>query len=215
MQKPLEIIVHEGWSAAARLGTLGLDLDTVLEVVRIGERVRAEATDNDPLTAASVDAYRYRVRALRDSYPQWTVDRPQNVELTVSPDGTRSILTRAGDAGVGIRDADPQPKKELGRGTSALVGSELLLFGPEWLQAQHVTRPEHETWMLLVYASPTVIRAELSLGIETDDAGRVSRWFERIILPELDPNDLSPRPSRMEETDAFAPDVPVTRKRSA
>lgn len=215
--EPPQIIVHEGWSAAARLGTLGLDLDGMVEIVRIGERARAEATANDPLTAGGFDAYRYRVRGLRDRYGAtgWTVARPNGVELAVSPNGTWSILTRAGDAGVGIRGGDPQPKGEIGGGTAALVdGGSPLLFAPEWLQAQHIARPEHETWMFLVYSSAFVVRAELSLGTETD-TGRVSRWFERIILPDLDPNDLTTRRVEFKDSDELAPDVPVIRKRSA
>lgn len=215
MNEPPDI--HEGFAARARLGVLGLDLEAMVEVVRRGELARAEATGYDPITAAGTDAYRFRVRALREAYcpKDWRVARPTGLELLVSPDGNLSILTRAGDAGVGLRDADPQPKSDIGGGTCSVLDGNLPLFEPQWLQAQGKRRPERETWMLLVFASPSVVRAELSLGSEAE-GGRIARWFERIIFPELDPNDL--RPGRTDHSDdseqsGVPIDVPIIRKK--
>lgn len=214
MTEPLQTIIHEGWSADARLGTMGLAVAEIVEVVRQGELARAEATAYDPITAAGTDAYRFRVRGLRETYcPMgWKVARPIGLELLVSSNGNVSILTRAGDAGVGLKDADPQPKSDIGGGTCGMLDGKLALFEPKWLQAQGHLRPERETWMLLVLASPTVVRAELSLGSETD-GGRVARWFERIILPELDPNDLRPKSYEHADNGGVAIDVPVIRKK--
>jgi hypothetical protein len=66
--------------------------------------------------------------------------------------------------------------------------------------------------MLLVYDSPGIIRAELSLGSE-NDRDEVSHWFERIILPVLDPNDLRPKRYQDDAPEADAIDVPVLRKK--
>ena len=216
MAEPAEMLIHEGFAAAARLGTLGLDLELIMDVIRRGEVARAEATDYDPVTAGGTDAYRYRVRGLREAYcPKgWEVARPFGLELIVAPDGARSILTRGGDHNVGLAKANPQPKGEIGTGTSAALEGTPLLFDPRWVQVQGATRPEHETWMLLVYASATSIRSELSLGTEIED-GRVARWFERIILPELDPNDLTPKRYDAPDAGEDAFDISVTRKKPA
>jgi hypothetical protein len=124
-----------------------------------------------------------------------------------------SILTRAGTADVGnpSKWADPQPAGEIGGGTRAALG-QTSLFDSEWLAPQAMARPERETWMLLVYEAPTVVRSELSWGAEAVD-GRIPHWFERIILPDLDPNDLTPKRYLLEDPDAEdAFDVPVIRK---
>lgn len=217
MAEPEEVIVHEGWAANARLGILGLDLERIVEVVRIGELARAQSTAFDPLTAGGYDAFRYRVRAIREAYCPlgWQVARPFGLELLTSADGSRSLLTRAGTAGVGIRDADPQPKGEIGDGTAAAVeNAGPLLFNQKWFQVQGLGKPDRETWMLLVYASRKVVRSELSFGAELA-SGRVGRWFERIILPELDPNDLTPKRYDLQDSDEIAIDVPVIRKKRA
>lgn len=227
MAEPAEVIIREGFETKARLGTFGLDLEVIMDVIRQGEIARAQFTDYDPLTAGGYDAYRYRVRALREAYcPKgWLLARPCGVELIVSPDKERSIMTKGGNHGVGIRTANPQPN-EIGAGTTAACEGTLLLFDPRWVQVQGRERPTHETWMLLVYsrpapgpdappgAPPGVIRAELSFGTEIEN-NRVARWFERLILPELDPNDLAPKRYDNLEPDESAFDVPVLRKKRA
>lgn len=211
-------IVHEGLSARYRLDSMGLDPDILLEVVRRGELARADATANDPITAPGSDAYRYRVRALRDLYGpvDWKRLWINGLELLAKADGRVAIMTKGGDVGVGIRSAFPQPKSEVGEGAAATLSATLPLFDPEWFQAQNVRRPESEIWMLLVCGSAVVVRSELSLGSEIDERGRVARWFERIILPELDPNNLGPMRHRWsDEPDEGALDVPVIRKKPA
>lgn len=212
-------IVHEGLSAKYRLESMGLDLDKMLEVVRRGESARADATLNDPDNAAMIDAYRYRVRALRDLFgpEHWRRFKENGLELLVKADGQTAVMTKGGDEAVGLASGHPQPKSEIGDGAAATITGTLPLFGVEWLQAQDQVRPEaREIWMLLVHATPATVRAELSLGSELSERGRVARWFERIILPELDPNDLGPKGARVfDEPEEGALDVPVIRKKPA
>jgi hypothetical protein len=61
-----------------------------------------------------------------------------------------------------------------------------------------------------------VIRSELSLGTEITKGGRI-HWFQRIMLPELDPNDLAPKRVPADDADEGAAEFPinVTRKKSA
>ncbi|MFZ5862311.1 MAG: hypothetical protein ACOYXR_05675 [Nitrospirota bacterium] len=212
-----ETVIHEGFAAEARLGTLGLELEQLLRVVTAGEFARADATFYDPITAAGTNAYQARVRTLREVFcPHgWELARRNGLELIVAASGSHSIITRGGDAAVGLKDAIPQPKGEIGDGAAALLNGTLPLFETKWLQSQGATRPQHEIWMLLVHASPTTVRSELSLGSEISDKS-VSFWFERIILPELDPNNLTGRRrDQSDETRSDALDVPVIRKKQA
>jgi hypothetical protein len=215
MAEPAETMVYEGFSARARLGIMGISLDDMIEVVRRGEVARAQFTAFDPLNAGGIDAYRFRVRGLREIHHPlgWKVSRLNGLELLESPDGQISILTRAGTSDVGnpSKWADPQPAGEIGGGTRAVL-EQTSLFDLEWLLPRGVKPPGRQTWMLLVFESPTVIRSELSWGAEAVD-GRIPFWFERVILPDLDPNDLTPKQYPTEEPDAGAIDVPVVRKK--
>jgi len=211
--------LSEGPDAESRLRELDLDLEGLVSVVRQGEYARMEATDNDPQNAAGTDAYRYRVRGLRDVYRptgKWDKGVDSGLELLVSVDGKRRVVTRGGDAGVGRRDAVPQPKQQVGESTvrAAHVNSQLSLFELFGVTDAGVDAPEIETWMLLVYRTGDTVRAELSLpsGIDKDD--RALGWIERIILPDLDLSD-SPAKSEGESGDGEPEPihVPVTRKR--
>lgn len=207
-------IVHETYKAEQRLAELALSVEGLSGAVLQGEYARAEATDHDPITAEGYDAYRYRVRALRDIFCPlgWAVARDQNLETIRSPSGRCSVLTRGGDEGVGVRDAYPQPKRTIGEATAKAVrANTTLLMDPNWLNAAPLDRPAFESWMLLVHRSGDNVRAELSLPSKTtDDGATVLGWVERILLPEID---LSEPPGKKSDLPVEPIDVPVTRRR--
>jgi hypothetical protein len=194
-----ETIVRVGTETENRLPDLDLTVDLLLDVVRQGEYARAEATANDPLPAGGMDAYRYRVRGFRDRKGPdgWTIRRERGLEITVSPTGSHALITRAGDAGVGLLDGYPQPKGKIGDTTcDAVDANASLLLNPNWMNATRQpanddgsAADECQTWMLLVYREGDVVRSELSLpsGVEETATGtRVLGWVERLILPALD-----------------------------
>ena len=125
--EPFRTIVHEHGAARRRLRELGLDYDPLLEVVKEGERNRVQATAHDPTPAGSWDAYRYRVRGLRDLFVPspygWAPDCIQGLELLRSPDGARVIMTRTGDAAVGHSNGFPQPVRSFGEVTARAVSA--------------------------------------------------------------------------------------------
>lgn len=216
--EPVKTILHIGPSAAQKLLDLGLDLNGLMEVIERGERARAEWVNFDPINAGGWDAYRYRVRAVREIYcPRgWKVFRMGGLEMTASADDKVRLITRSGDAGVGIADATPQPEGEIGDSTRTVSIGQSMLFGVEWLGTEkaHLKRPEHETWMLLVHASDTVVRAELSLPSFVDEDAHVSDWLERILLPDFDPNDPNGwREPKDDDEVVETIDVPVIRKK--
>lgn len=194
-----ETVIYEGHEAENRLADLGLSVPLLLDVVRQGEYARAEATEHDPLNAAGTDAYRYRVRALRDGLcpDGWTKEHVCGLELTKSPCGRHAVITRGGDLGVGLRDAYPQPAGRIGEMTvGAVEDNSSLLLDANWMNATPKNDgasddEASQTWMLLVYRSPggDIVRAELSLPSaveETLTGTRVLGWTERVLLPELD-----------------------------
>jgi hypothetical protein len=211
MLAPLETLIFEGIAAEQRLRELGLSSEGLLEVIGRGEQARAEATANDPVNAAGWDAYRYRVRALRDIYGHqgWEPETREGLELLGRDDGKVAVVTRSGDEGVGIRGAVPQPSRSVGDSTRSATSAQLAL-DPNWLNTPLPATRGTRLYMLLVYATPGLVRAELSLPTSWDDDGMVTGWIERILLPDLDLTD----PGVTRTVPAPEPiDVPVARKR--
>jgi hypothetical protein len=198
---------YAGDDAEAQLRRLNLDREGLLWAVRQGEEARMQATAFDPLIAAGLDAYRYRVRALRERFcipGGWTVLRNDGLELMLSPSGKSAIMTRAGDSGVGLWDAHPQPLNEVGGSTrAALARNQNLYLDPSWMNVE-TDEPQlskYELWMLLVHRSQDLVRAELSLstGLNRD----APSWRTRILLPEID---YTPKPTGRSLTDATSKD---------
>ena len=193
--------LFQGIDLHPRLQELGLDLPTLAGIVRRGEQARAQATDHDPINAAAWDAYRYRVRAIRDLLrPRgWTKDHDGGLEKTWSPDGRVVLITRSGDAGVGLAAAFPQPRRKTGSEIRDIVEEASLTLEPSWLNAKPTGAPPsaYAIYMLLVYRTGGLVRAELSQPTGFTDEETVMGWHERIILPEVD---FSP---------AAEPDLPV------
>lgn len=209
--------VFEGATATARLRELGLDVQSLLEVVFQGEQARAEATAHDPINAAALDAYRYRVRGIRDRLvPRgWVLDRDGGVEKTWSPDRKHVIITRAGDSGVGVRGAFPQPKQKPGNEVRTIVEDACLLLDPNWMNVVPKKRKKDDfaTWMLLVYQQGDEVRSELSSPTSLNDDDVVLGWHERILLPTIDLGDPGSDLSRESAETPDEIDVPVIRKK--
>jgi hypothetical protein len=212
----VETIIHEGANAELRLAELRLSEAGLVEVVKQGEYARNESTNHDPVTAGGFDAYRYRIRGLRDTFCRqpygWTPGREQNLELLCSPCGRRAIITKPGDEGVGDPTAHPQPKRELGDvSAEAVAANTSLWLDPNWANVGTTTAPQRrETWILLVRRSGDIVRAELSLA-SGEQNGRVLAWLERILLSETD---LSSPGNVLVSVDAPEEiDVPVARRR--
>ena len=209
----IKTLVFEGLESSRRLGELGITADDLREVVLRGEQAAQEATAHDPVTAAGTDAYRYRVRTFRDLHTPkgWRVDRRLGVELTVSSDGRMAVITRAGDEGVGIMDAFPQPKRAVGKGTQDAIDSGSLFLDVNWMNVVASPNDETDVWMLLVFRSGDLVRYELSLPSGVDEDGGIMGWKERIVGSSLDLRDPT-LPRRQEPEEPAVVDVPVTKK---
>jgi hypothetical protein len=208
-----DTLEYEEYEAEQRLMRLGLTMRGLVDVVLRGEFARAQATAHDPVTADGFDAYRHRVRALRDIYcpAGWLVGRDCGLELLVSPDGSRAVLTRAGADGVGVRGTWPQPKRAVGDATARAVENGMI-FDDRWFNepGPAAVPQRYEVWMLLVDRDGDIVFAELSKPAGTRDDGTVSGWIERILVPRTDMSGLT-QDGGGEEDGSI--DVPVTRKR--
>lgn len=190
---------------AADLAELGLKLQDLVDAINAGELARRGCTANDPPTAPGYSAWSRIVRTLRDINlaKEWTKN-DAGLSTVINPDGTLAIAVAAGDAFTGT-DKNPSTKYPKGRAThDAVEANQLELFatGPK----KRAKGPL--TWILLVHATTTEVRAELSLPESIDDAGYVRTWTRRIPLPPQ-PVELPPEFTTDTANDASGEDVVV------
>ena len=191
--------IFDGAAAEARLIELGLHAPTLLRVITFGEYARAESTENDPMGFDGLDAWRWRVRGLRDEYCPlgWTKPRHRGLELLLSPCGRHAVITKSGTASVGLKDGYPQlvgPVRETMQDAISMnegLLDEGLLFEPSWMNS--TSAPEEggpfDTRILMVHRCGGIVRSELSLASRIEENPRgllVLGWIERILLPAID-----------------------------
>ena len=185
-EHPDRPIIHESAAAVAtRLHALGLDSETLLEVVRYAYGYAAECTTHDPPSAGGFLLWEKGIRRLRDLLrPRgWCPITEQNYPTTVHPDGTLAISVAGGDSWTGVNGRiQPSTRNQKGTVTQAVIRRNQLSFWDAH-RAQEPTRKR--TWLLLISVDDhaEAVRCELSLpwGLGPDE--RVSTWIERIILP--------------------------------
>lgn len=218
-----QTVIYKGEDAVRRLSEMGLTPDILERVVRAGEAARENATDNDPVTAAGSDAYRYRVRTLRDILCPapygWAKQTIDGLEFTVSPQGI-GIVTRAGDAALCLEAGFPRFARAAGDAARFVVDSKALLqqyIDPSWWNkprsttAAEAPKVKLVMWYLLVHRSGDEVTYELSRPTAIDDNGQAEGWLERIFLPTLHLG-TTPEQTGSDSTPATA-DVVVERKR--
>jgi len=167
---------------AEDLAKLGLNLQDLVDAVNAGELARRGCTANDPPTAPGYSAWSRIVRSLREiNLPKGWTKSDSGLSTVINPEGDVAIAVAAGDAFTGT-DKTPSTKYPKGRAThEAVEANQLELFSTG--TKKRAKGPL--TWILLVHATTTEVRSELSLPESIDDAGYVRTWRLRIPLPTL------------------------------
>lgn len=181
--------VPSGDDRDAQLAELGLTVELLTEARGRAQHDVDECTSLDPPGSRGHVRYMRTVRYLREVLiPHgWTPDDTGNVGAIVSPDGAVAIVVTSGDAGTGLLAHTPKTKYPKGEVTQRRVRQnvQLDLFEDLSEDAPDADEPTRRTYVLLQHPAGDVVRAELSRPMGVDDAGRISEWSERVILPEL------------------------------
>lgn len=195
-------IVDNPYEVAARLWTIGgLTITMLHEVVEEGEVARGQATSNDAASAPGMYAYYGRVRALRDRVlPAWSKKCEHGSELAITPDKKHAVLFASGDENTGDKNEKPKTKCPKGIQMVAIAQAnrdQLSLFAEdgtgtgEQEETSSVSEPKtRTTWVCLVARFEDRVTVELSTPVLLDDEGYVEEWGERLILPDINLNDL-------------------------
>jgi hypothetical protein len=201
----------------SRLADLELTEELLIEALRGGQAARDTCTKNDPPSLPGILAWGRTLRALGERLvpKSWVRTDSDNFSCVLSPTGEYALTVSTGNEGTGDPDANVVTTKyPKGPATQKAVErnrAQLELFPRMMPQRQPVTPDGVRvlTWLLLIRRVGSEVRAELSLPLTVDDAGYVSDWVERIMLPAFT---LDTEPTRAPEDLTEQIDVAVVRR---
>jgi hypothetical protein len=179
-------IYAEDWEVDTRLASFGVTRDELIRVVKGVVAARADAVDDDPLSAAGQFAYIYGTRYLRSLFrpKKWTTIRDQNVEAVQHPKLQLKIVYQSVDIAGSLLHS-PRAISGKGSGADRIIDSaQGTLFTKEQLQgANAVTLAPSNSgvWFFCVSVDGDDVRAELSLP-SSIDAGNFGGFLERIFI---------------------------------
>lgn len=179
-------IYSEDWEVASRLKPFGVTRDDLMKIVQSVVAARADAVDDDPLTASGQFAYIYGTRALRAVFRQkkYTVARDQNVEAVRHPSLSLKIVYQSVDVAASEFHS-PRAISGKGSGADRMIDSaQGSLFSRAALEAANVVNVKEVhsgVWFFCVSVDGDDVRAELSLPVSIK-GGNFGGFIERIFI---------------------------------
>ncbi len=221
---PTCTLIADPWGVEQRLAELDLKSDNLREAVRAGLLERLACTDYDPVSARGYELWRMTSRRLREVQdfgpdPSWRALDERNQPLVVNPILGIAVTVSSGNDLTGNGDVNrpPSTRNPKGQVTADLVeaNEQLLLFPGKSPFIRSPMPEERRTWILLVWASGSEARCELSLPKAISN-GYIVKWHERLMLEPVVLNE-SPMEASFDYSSGGddSIDVPVSRKRGA
>lgn len=181
-------IYNEEWTVDARLSeTFGVTRDQLIQIVKEVVGARADAVDNDPISAAGQFAYIHGTRNVRALFRTrgWNLCRKDNIELVRHPERDLTITYQSVD----LAASDQSPMAISGKGAGAeraIDEAQLSLFKPEEIEPatprSAATGPINTgMWFFCVSVVGDDVRAELSLPSGVS-GGNFKDFIERIFI---------------------------------
>lgn len=174
----------EDWSVEAKLKrTFGITRNDLIKAVREVVGARADAVEDDPLSAAGLLAYIYGTRAIRAVLRRagWIRHRQDNMELAKDPD--RDIMVAYQSVDLACSEFhDPQAVSGKGAGAERVIDDMASLFSPEEMAGRTAaTDISTGMWFFCVSVDGDDVRAELSLSAGLE-GGNFKPFVERIFI---------------------------------
>jgi hypothetical protein len=180
-------IYNEEWTVDARLAeTFGVTRKQLTEVIKEVVGARADAVENDPITAAGQFAYIHGTRNVRALFRTrgWNLFRKDNIELVRHPERDLTISYQSVDLAASETHS---PLAISGKGAGAeraIDEAQLSLFVPAELERPVPRVPttiNTGMWFFCVSVVGDDVRAELSLASGVS-GGNFSGFIERIFI---------------------------------
>jgi hypothetical protein len=203
-----------GVEAHSRLAALGIAESVLREAMKFGYERGDDCVSTHALSYRGNTIWSEAISQLRLTQARegWTVFRPKNLELVLSPSGLVAIGISPATSQTGAsKGQPPRTRRRKGSATEDFIKSNQMSFGAldQDFAAAVGEHPSRATWLLLHYHDEAhkEIRMELALPSEFY-AGAIVAWEERLILESL-PWDGSPVEYEDEDEQV---DVPVQRR---
>ncbi|MDD2864064.1 MAG: hypothetical protein PHC99_04995 [Methylococcales bacterium] len=221
MPQPQVITDHQ--DLKNELSLYNIPEESLMEIGWRGYAARSNATQNDPPSAAGNYAYFATVRAKRELLcPEgWEQLNKHNLCFTINPETKIAIVASSGNQDVGIAEGHPRTRNSKGERTKDYIFDNYDIFGfeDEYQKKEKPQKdifPKFETFVFLYFYDfdKGEIRSELSLPIEMDIKGQVSKWHKRIILNPIsfDTEPTCSRQSNVSFSDSQDIDIPIKRR---
>lgn len=213
-----DVLEPDGNAVVRRLAELGIPGDVLTESVRIGHNQGDFVTAAHPRTYQGVVVWGEVTASLRHRLSElgWTLDDEENIARVISPDGSVTVVAVSGNERTGLRNNHEKLNTRRPRGPAGVRIIKTNMQYELALDEEGVTRARNDlvdnlggTWFLLYFREGDVVRSELSYAMAVAESGRLLRWKERLILPDIDL--LGPEPEAVDDTPPDV-DVPVSRR---
>lgn len=179
-------IYEEEWSVDARLREVfDVKRSDFFPIIREVVGARADAVENDPISAAGQFAYIHGTRNTRALFrpKSWLIERRDNIELVRHPD--RPLMVRYQSVDLACSgEHNPQAISGKGAGSRRVINEAQLSLFPLLEPVQTFQSPlpiMTGLWHLCVSVNGEDVRAEISLSRGIEDKN-FSGFIERIFL---------------------------------
>jgi hypothetical protein len=207
-------------TAEHRLHDLGLATDLIARTLLRADAEAKHTTGLEPPTAEGTIRYLKTVRFLREELVPmgWHINNHKNFCRTIHPSHQFSIVTSSGDEFTGVDIPGKVPCTKYAKGDLTVLAVQqnvdqgVLDLGEEFAEPTVEAAELENIWFLLQRATPEYIYVELSLPTRID-AGMITDWRERIILPPIAREDPEPtatvtaEPPAAGDGDAYSVDI--------
>jgi hypothetical protein len=184
--RPQTLIYKEDWEIDSRLVPFEATRPELVEIARAVVGARADAVENDPLTAEGQFAYIFGTRYTRALWrkKRWLLHREENIEAVKHPSRDWKIIYQSVDLAASLIH-EPRAISGKGSGADRLIDTaQGTLFTPEQLaagNASKLTPMNSGAWFYCVSVDGDDVRAELSLPFGVG-GGNFDGFIERIFI---------------------------------
>jgi hypothetical protein len=180
-RRPTSLIYKEDWDIDARLVHFQVTRPELVEVARAVVGARADAVDNDPLSAEGQFAYIFGTRSTRALWRAkgWLLHRSENIESVRHPKLDWLVTYQSVDLAASLT-YEPKAVSGKGAGADRFIANQGELFPTD--ESASEFKPENlGAWFYCVSVNGEDVRAELSrpLGV---GSGNFDGFYERIFI---------------------------------
>lgn len=214
----LQVVVHEGPMAAARLQELGIEKHQIVAAVEAAEIERRSCSSLEPSISAPFKAWAAAFRTIAEYKVKegWVRTESYGLPRMLNLETAVAIAVVSGDEQTGRRYGSPKSRSPRGPQSVLLVRRNerqlRMPFVENVVRFKPLPLPvEQITWWLLIYSKGDELRAEVSLPVGLDSDWRFSDWQERIIV-DLPNFALPPLRSEEDEEPPLEFEIPVRQR---